>query len=100
MSVFMILRVPGDPDAFERYANANPEMMGRVVDAARAGGLIRHAFGGGDGEILVIDEWPDEGSFEKFFQSQPEIPRLMAEGGATGEPQISFYRKLNTPDEV
>jgi hypothetical protein len=99
MSVFMILRVQGDPNTLERYASDNAQMMGRIADAGKAAGATRHAFAGGDGEILVIDEWPDESSFQRFFESQPEIPRLMQEGGATGAPQISFYRKLDTGDE-
>ena len=99
MSVFMILRVQGDPDVLERYANDNAEMMQRIAEAGKAAGAIRHAFGGGDGEVIVIDEWPDEASFQRFFDTQAEIPRLMQEGGATGAPQISFYRKLDTGDE-
>ena len=99
MSVFMILRVPGDPDTFERYASGNADMLQRIAEAGKAAGAIRHAFGGGEGEIIVVDEWPDEGSFQRFFESQPEIPRLMQEGGVTGAPQISFYRKLDTGDE-
>jgi len=99
MSVFMILRVQGDPNTLERYASSNAEMMQRIAEAGKAAGATRHAFGGGDGEIIVVDEWPDEASFQRFFESQPEIPRLMQEGGATGAPQISFYRKLDTGDE-
>jgi hypothetical protein len=99
MSVFMILRVQGDPNRLEQYASSNAEMMQRIADAGKAAGAIRHAFAGSDNEILVIDEWADEASFQRFFDSQPEIPRLMQEGGATGAPQISFYRKLDTRDE-
>jgi hypothetical protein len=98
VSVFMVLRVQGDPNAFEEYASSNAEMMNRIAESGKAAGATRHAFAGGDGEILVIDEWPDEGSFQRFFESQPEIPRLMQEGGATSAPQVSFYRKLDTPD--
>ncbi|MDT4986850.1 MAG: hypothetical protein QOI74_944 [Micromonosporaceae bacterium] len=98
MSVFMILRVKGDPDRLEQYANANSEMMRRIGDAGRAAGATRHAFAGGDGEILVIDEWSDAAAFQRFFDSQTEIPKLMREGGAEGAPEISIYRKLDTPD--
>lgn len=99
MSVFVILRVPGDPDSLERYANDNAETMQRLAAAGKAAGAIRHAFGGGDGEIVVIDEWPDGESFQRFFEQQAEIPTVMREAGATGAPQISILRKLNTPDE-
>jgi hypothetical protein len=94
----MILRLKGDPDGFERYANGNADVLLRVSDAGRAAGATRHAFAGGDGEILVIDEWPDQESFQRFFESQADIPQVIAESGAEGPPQISFYRKLDTPD--
>ena len=98
VSVFMILRVPGDPNTFEQYANANAALMQRIAEEGKAAGATRHAFAGGDGEILVIDDWPDAEAFQRFFESQTEIPRLMQEGGAQGAPEISFYRKLDTPD--
>jgi len=98
MSVFMILRVPADPTRLEQFANANADLMKRVSGAGKAAGATRHAFAGGDGEVLVIDEWPDAESFQKFFESQPEIPGIMQEAGAQGAPQITFYRKLDTPD--
>jgi quinol monooxygenase YgiN len=98
LSIFTILRVKADPKTFEQYANANAEMMRGIAAESRTAGATRHAFAGGDGEVLVIDEWPDEESFQQFFASQKEIPRLMQEGGAQGAPEISFYRKLDTPD--
>lgn len=73
-------------------------MMQRIAAEGRAAGATRHAFAAGDGEIIVIDEWPDAESFQRFFQNQPEIPRLMQEGGAQGAPEIAIYRKLDTPD--
>jgi hypothetical protein len=94
----MILRVPADPNKLEQFANANGDLMKRVAGAGKAAGATRHAFAAGDGEVLVIDEWPDEGSFQKFFESQTEIPQIMQEAGAQGAPQISFYRRLDTPD--
>ncbi len=99
MSVFVILRVPGDPAAFEQYASANGELMRRVAADGQAAGATRHAFAAGDGEILVIDEWPTAEAFQQFFDSQTEVPRIMREGGAQGAPEIMFYRKLATLDE-
>jgi hypothetical protein len=98
MSVFVILRIPGDPGKFERYAKENADLMRRISGDGKAAGAIHHAFGGGDGEFLVIDEWPDAESFQRFFDTQTEIPRLMQEAGATGAPQVSIYPKLDTPD--
>jgi hypothetical protein len=49
--------------------------------------------------VLVIDEWPDEGSFQKFFEASPEIKDLMERAGA-GEPSIEFWHHLDVKDEV
>ncbi len=100
MSIMVVVRIAGDPSDLEKYA-AGPggDVMVRIAQAGKAAGAIRHTFAGGDNEVLVIDEWPDEHAFHAFFGGNPEIPTVMREGGAKGEPQISFYRKLNTPDQ-
>jgi hypothetical protein len=95
----MMLRVKGDPNTFEQYTQTHADLMRQIADVGRKAGATRHAFAAGDGEVIVIDEWPDEASFQSFFDTEPDIPKIMAEGGAQGAPQISFYRKLETPDE-
>ena len=100
MSVVMILRVKADPNALEMFANAHADLMNGIADAGKAAGATRHTFAAaGDTEVLVIDEWPDEATFQNFFESQPDIPRIMQAAGALGAPEISFYRKLDMPDE-
>jgi hypothetical protein len=50
---------------------------------------------------MVVDEWPDPESFQRFFeQLRPEIEPMMAAVGVKGEPDITFWRKLDTHDEV
>lgn len=99
MSVIVILRIKGNPADLESYA-AGPggDVMKSIAEAGRAAGAVRHTFAGGDGEVLVVDEWPDEQTFHGFFASQPQIADVMRDGGAQGPPEISIYRKLNTPD--
>jgi hypothetical protein len=100
VSVFVVMRVPGDPSTLEKYAQSDGgEMMKRIAAEGKKAGAIHHTFAAGDNEIVVIDEWPDAGSFQKFFDAQTEIPQLMKDGGATGAPVISVYRKLETPDQ-
>jgi hypothetical protein len=100
MSVIVVLRIPGNPADLEQYASGpGGDVMRRISEAGKAAGAIRHTFAGGDNEVLVIDEWPDEQSFQTFFESQSEIADVMRDGGAQGPPQTSFYRKLNTPDQ-
>ena len=100
MSVIAILRIKGNPADLERYAaGAGGDVMRRIAEAGKKAGATQHRFAGGDDEVLVVDEWPDEQSFQAFFASQPEIADVMRDGGAQGAPQISFYRILNTPDQ-
>ncbi len=100
MSVIVVVRVPGDPSDLENYA-AGPggDVMRRISEAGRAAGAIRHTFAGGANEVMIIDEWPDGESFEKFFGGNPEIGDVMRDAGAQGAPEVSVYRKLSTPDQ-
>jgi hypothetical protein len=49
---------------------------------------------------MVVDEWPDEESFHTFFQASPEIAGYMEAAGVTSEPVITFWRPLDTNDDV
>lgn len=101
MSVFMTLRVPGDPRGMEQFAKDNPEKMQAVLESAKRHGLIAHRFYGSDdgASMMVLDEWPDRQSFEAFFQEQgPEIQPMMAAAGVTGEPEPTYWQELSTGD--
>ena len=102
MSVIMTLRAKGDPAELERRAAQNPDGMRAITERAKEHGLIAHRFyGSEDGQILVIDEWPDPESFQRFFESmRSEIEPLMREVGVTSEPEVTFWRKLESQDEV
>ena len=98
MSVFVMLRIPGDPAQLERFAKSQGDLMKKVAGEGKAQGAIHHAFAKGDNEIVVIDEWPSAEQFQSFFASQKDIPRIMQEGGAKGEPKVTFFPKMDTPD--
>ena len=102
MSVFMTLRAKGDPAKLEKLAANEPGRIAAISSDAKNYGLIGHRFYGSDaGEILVVDEWPDAESFQKFFAAhQGDIGPMMAEVGATAPPEITFYRELDTHDAV
>jgi heme-degrading monooxygenase HmoA len=68
VSVIMTLRVRGDPKELEKRAAANPDAIRALSDRAKEHGLIAHRFyGSEDGQIMVVDEWPDRESFRAFF---------------------------------
>jgi quinol monooxygenase YgiN len=100
MSVIMTLRVPGDPKAIERIAQEDPEKLQRIIALAKSHGVIAHRFYGSENQVLVIDEWPDAESFQRFFaEAEAEVAPMM-QAAATGEPEITFWTKLETGDDV
>jgi hypothetical protein len=100
MSVIMALRVSVDPERFLEVATGDPERLNTISQRGREHGAIHHRFyaNADGGEILVLDEWPDAESFQKFFSTSPDIGQMMGEAGVTEEPQASFWRPLDTPD--
>jgi transcriptional regulator of NAD metabolism len=101
MSVIMTFVAAGDPDELERRAAQNPDAMRSIAERAKENGLIAHRIYGADGKIMVVDEWPDPESFQRFFeQMRSEIEPMMQAVGATGEPEVTFWRKLDTHDDV
>ena len=102
MSVIMTLRANGDPNELERRAAGNPDAIRAISDRAKEHGLIAHRFyGSDDGQIMIVDEWPDPKSFEAFFsEMQSQIEPLMRDIGVTEPPEVTFWRKLESHDEV
>jgi quinol monooxygenase YgiN len=100
MSVIMTMTMPGDPQALERFAAEHEDAVRAIADQAKERGLIAHRFYGTEGQIMVADEWPDEESFQGFFESTRAEIQQMMEGIVLGEPEIVFWRKLETHDDV
>ena len=102
MSVLMTLRANGDPVKLEKMVADDPGRIRAISDDAKKAGCIAHRFyGSDDGQILVLDEWSDAESFHRFFEAhQNEIGPMMAEIGASALPEITFYRVLDTHDEI
>ena len=100
MSVIMTLSGRGDPGRLEEYAAGHKDEMQAILERAKEHGLIAHRFYGTDGQIMVVDEWPDAESFQRFFASvEDQIRPMMGAAGITDEPSVSFWRKLDTHDD-
>ena len=102
MSVIMTLRAKGDPNKLEERASQDPDAIRGIAERAKEHGLIAHRFyGSDDGQIMVVDEWPDAESFQAFFQQEQDaIQPMMQAVGVTTEPEVTFWRKLDTHDDV
>ena len=101
MSVIVTLRVSGDAAAFEEQVAAQADAIARIMDVAKRQGLIAHRWYGADGEFMAVDEWPDEESFQAFFdEAQLDIRPVMQAAGVTSPPDVTFWRTLETNDAV
>jgi hypothetical protein len=100
VSVIMTLRLSGDPDKLERLAAEQGDMIRGISERAQERGLIAHRFYGSEGQVMVVDEWPDAQSFQDFYAAEQENIGPLMEQVATSEPEITFWRKLETGDDV
>jgi len=91
-----------EPHKLEEIASQDPDRIRSIAAVAKERGAIAHRFyGSDDGQVMVIDEWPDRESFRGFFQDMSErIQPLMADAGVQAEPEVTFWDKLETGDDV
>ena len=100
MSVIMTLRFSGDPDKVEQIAAEKADVIRGISERAVAAGVIAHRFYGSEGQVMIIDEWPDPASFQRFYEAEQAAIGPLMQQVATSEPEITFWRKLETGDEV
>ena len=102
MSVIVTLRMKADSSRLEEIAAQDPERVKSIASRAQEAGVIAHRFyGSDDGQIMVIDEWPDAQSFHGFFEAQAsQIQPLMQDAGVQGPPEVTVWEKLETGDDI
>jgi quinol monooxygenase YgiN len=99
LSVFITLTAQADPAKVEQVLQANADRVQRINEQAQSLGAIHHRFVGGDGVVMVLDEWDSPESFHKFFENNTDIPVIMQEIGVTSAPDIKVWNTLDTRDE-
>jgi hypothetical protein len=96
----MTMVLDGDGANLERFAAENPDQIKAIRDHAVEHGLIGHRFYASEGQIMVVDEWPDAESFLSFFgHVEGEVAAMMEAVGVTGRPQPMFWRELESHDK-
>jgi quinol monooxygenase YgiN len=98
MSVFVIARLKVDPAKLETLFSERPNDFEAIADEAKQVGALHHRFVGGNGEVLIIDEWDKAESFQHFFANHAKIAELMQAADVQGPPEVSVYRPLDSPD--
>jgi quinol monooxygenase YgiN len=99
VSVYMSLRVKADADKFESYAKEHADVLKGIADNAKSLGCIHHTFAAENGDVVVMDEWESQEAFEKFFNDNQEVAKVMQDMGVQSDPEIHFYRPLDTGDQ-
>jgi heme-degrading monooxygenase HmoA len=99
MSVLMVMPVQVEPSRFEEMAANNRDTMKAISERGKQAGAIHHHFYAGDGKVIIVDEWDSAESFQSFFESETEIPQLMAEAGVQESPEPRFYTAVDVGDE-
>jgi hypothetical protein len=104
MSVMITIKLPSAIEASTAEKVARGEQADRlkaIMEDCQAQGCLHHMFTeDADGGLFVVDEWPDEGSWRRFVENQPEMAKVAeAMGGdANVQPEVTVRRILDTPD--
>ena len=100
MSVVIMTKFEVDPSVLEELANGqHADTMKRVAEVSRSSGAIHHRFlQDGEGAVDALDEWESEDAYHRFFDSQVDIQRIMADARVTAQPVSTTYRIMPTPD--
>jgi quinol monooxygenase YgiN len=98
MSVIVIGRFKADPADLKKLFAERAADFKAVAEEAKGVGALHHRFGAGDGEVIIVDEWNDAESFQKFFGANTTIPEIMKAANVQGPPDFSFYELLDSPD--
>ena len=99
MSVYVTMRVACDPAQFEKAAADQADAIDRIMEVAKAKGLIGHRWLRGDGVVMAIDEWPDADSFDGFYRGAgDDINPIMAAAGVTSPPEVTVWGQVAIDD--
>lgn len=99
MSVLVTIKFAVSGETMQKVAVDNAEVMTSIIDDGRRHGALHHQFvQDPDGSAVVVDEWPDAESFQRFFDAQQDIREVMSRAGVTEPPEVRVYPVLDTPD--
>ncbi len=75
MSVTVIAQFPvADVEKAIAGLQSNAALLEEITEDTKGGGIIRHNFVAGDGELVVIDEWETAEPVPELLRGQPQGP--------------------------
>lgn len=100
MTTTVIVTLPTrDAATLEKTVNES-DQANQILESAHGYGLLTHRFVANANGCLVIDQWPDEASFNRFFAANEARIRQMLAPVMQGDPAIQTYTNLSTKDAV
>ena len=99
MSVIVIGRMTVAPANIAKLWVDRRADFESIGERARAAGATSHRWGFGDDHVVIVDEWRDVASFQKFFESETMIADLMQAGGVQGTPEFTIVEAKEAPDQ-
>jgi hypothetical protein len=98
MTVIVIGHISVDTANVERLWAERPGDFAAVSEESKKMGCTSHQWGFADDGVVLVDHWPDAGTFQAFFEGNQAIPELMQATGVTKPPEFEIVELKTGPD--
>jgi hypothetical protein len=96
VSVFVIARFTvADLGKALEWGKVNGDVVEDITAYGKSLGQIGHRMLTDGKDMVVIDEWPDADTFNKFFAGAARMGEFLSGAGVVGEPEVTM---LDTVD--
>lgn len=91
MSVFVIARFTvSDLGKALEWGKANGDIAEDITAYGKSLGQLGHRMLTDGKDLVVIDEWPDADTFNKFFAGAARMGEFLSGAGVVGEPELTM----------
>ena len=98
MSVIVIARFTvSDVGKAVEFARTNAEIPNDITAFGKSLGQIGHRMTIDGKDLVVIDEWPDESTFNTFFAGATRMGEFLSGAGIVGEPEVTILEVIDVP---
>ena len=98
MSVIVIARFTvSDIGKAAEWAKANAQVPEDITAYGKSLGQIGHRIVTDGKDLVVIDEWPDAGTFNEFFAGATRMGEFLSGAGIVGEPEVTILDVIDVP---
>jgi hypothetical protein len=98
VSVVVIARFSvSDIAGVAEWVKANAAIPEEITAYGKSMGQLGHRIVTDHKDLIVIDEWPDKETFNKFFETAPRMQEFLDGSGITGDPEILMLDSLDLP---